>query len=289
LRLKGCLQVLTSDKKENNAKNPIPFTVPLKLRLTRISTCLGGPCRLVSCSKYWLAGLRHGRGLRFESARAYHYFQCFRKISRRFLKNFTCNSSPVIWADQVWRHCNHQRAVSTAGLISPNFCLGRLANQRAFPYSEQQLFELGEPLRTKLIAPFALDFEKYVVGFCVHGVPTFGEADDSGAAFVQCVGPDDITETFQTAEEFVHGLLAHPGAFGEGARSDPVWTWKLQDRHMRYAKPLKTRRAKLFDDAALDRLRWDAQQRPNEHVLDCDGHFLLDILSKLSLQSDMVN
>jgi hypothetical protein len=35
----------------------VPLTVPLKIRLTRISTYLDGPRRLVSCSKYWLAGL----------------------------------------------------------------------------------------------------------------------------------------------------------------------------------------------------------------------------------------
>jgi len=51
-------KVLTSEEKENNVKkNPVPLSVPLKLRLTRISTYLGGPRRLVSCSKYWLAGL----------------------------------------------------------------------------------------------------------------------------------------------------------------------------------------------------------------------------------------
>ena len=37
--------------------NSVPLSVPLKLRLTRISACLGGPRRSLSCSAYWLAGL----------------------------------------------------------------------------------------------------------------------------------------------------------------------------------------------------------------------------------------
>jgi len=37
--------------------NSAPLSVPLKLRLTRISACLGGPRRSLSCSAYWLAGL----------------------------------------------------------------------------------------------------------------------------------------------------------------------------------------------------------------------------------------
>jgi hypothetical protein len=35
------------------------------------------------------------RGLRFESARAYHSFQYFREFSSESERNFTCNSSPV--------------------------------------------------------------------------------------------------------------------------------------------------------------------------------------------------
>jgi hypothetical protein len=33
--------------------NSVPFSVPLKLRLKRISANFGGPGRLVSCSAYW--------------------------------------------------------------------------------------------------------------------------------------------------------------------------------------------------------------------------------------------
>jgi hypothetical protein len=47
-----------AEEKENNVKqNPVPLCVPLKLRLTRISTYLDSLSRIVSCSKYWLAGL----------------------------------------------------------------------------------------------------------------------------------------------------------------------------------------------------------------------------------------
>src|SRR5467141_5178933 len=35
------------------------------------------------------------RGLRFESARAYHSFQYFREFSSESERDFTCNSSPV--------------------------------------------------------------------------------------------------------------------------------------------------------------------------------------------------
>jgi hypothetical protein len=58
IAIEWMLEVLTvGEKRKQCRKNPVPLSVPLKLRLTRISTYLGGPGRLVSCSKYWLAGL----------------------------------------------------------------------------------------------------------------------------------------------------------------------------------------------------------------------------------------
>jgi hypothetical protein len=42
---------------KQHPKNPVPLSVPLKLRLTRISTYLDVPDRPVSYSKYWSVGL----------------------------------------------------------------------------------------------------------------------------------------------------------------------------------------------------------------------------------------
>ncbi len=71
--------------------------------------------------------------------------------------------------------------------------------------------KLGETLVPKLSAPFALDVAKDVVHFCEGSASPLGKADDARAARVGCIGPFDIAETFEAAEELVQGLLAHAG------------------------------------------------------------------------------
>src|SRR4051812_29777828 len=82
----------------------------------------------------------------------------------------------------------------------------QLARQRALPHPEQQPFELGEMLRSKLSAPFVLDVPENLVDLRVCGASAFGQADDSRAAFVGRVGPNDIPEHVEAPKELVHGL-----------------------------------------------------------------------------------
>src|SRR5262249_25101003 len=96
-------------------------------------------------------------------------------------------------------------------------------------------FELSEILGPEFRAPFALDVPEYVVDFGVYCVPTLRKADNPRTALVRRVGPDEIPGFFKTAEEPVHGLLAHAGALGKSARANPVWARKLEHRDMRHA------------------------------------------------------
>src|SRR5574342_381372 len=130
----------------------------------------------------------------------------------------------------------------TGGLVRPSLLLAiahlrapGLAGQRALPDPEQQLFELGEMPGPKLSAPFVLDVAEDLVDLRIGGASAFGQADNSRAAFVGCVGPDDIAESFEAAKKLVHGLLAHAGALGEHPRTGPFRARKLQHRHMGYA------------------------------------------------------
>jgi len=41
----------------SSEKNPVPLSVPLKLRLTGISAYFDSPGRCLSYSEYWLVGL----------------------------------------------------------------------------------------------------------------------------------------------------------------------------------------------------------------------------------------
>ena len=148
---------------------------------------------------------------------------------------------------------------------------GRSADQRAFPDAAQQLFEPGEVPGAKLGAPFVLDVAEDVVDFRVRGAPAPGEADHPRATPAGRVGPDDVAEPLQTPEQLVHGLLAHAGALSESAGANSIRTRKLQHRHVRHAQLLETGRIELLDDAVLDRLGRDPQQRADEHVPGPNG------------------
>lgn len=86
-------------------------------------------------------------------------------------------------------------------------------------------------LGPKFSAPLALDVPEDLVDFRVRGASAFGEADNSRAAFIGCVGPHDMPESVEAPKKLVHGLLAHAGALGEHARADPIRARKLQHRH----------------------------------------------------------
>ncbi len=67
-------------------KFPVPLTVPLKLRLTRISTCLGSsPSPPASCSKYWLK-------LAFDTVEVWRIYPAmeFRKKRGQMFGEATC-------------------------------------------------------------------------------------------------------------------------------------------------------------------------------------------------------
>src|SRR5579863_226491 len=161
--------------------------------------------------------------------------------------------------------CSRHRRVSPAWCRSrianplPAFSVSHLAAQRTFPDAEQQLFELGKGLRAELGTPFALNIAEDADHFRVDGASAPGQADNPGTSFAGRVGPDDITEALEAPEELVHRLLADPRALGEHAGANPIGTWKLQHRHMRYAKLLEARRVELLDDAALNGLARHAQ------------------------------
>lgn len=101
----------------------------------------------------------------------------------------------------------------------------------------------------------------------VCGAAALGKADYSRAALVRRIGSGDITETFKAPEQLVHGLLAHASALGEGARANAIWSRELQYRDMGQAQLFKAGRIKIIDEAAMDRLRRDAQQGADQHIL----------------------
>lgn len=142
----------------------------------------------------------------------------------------------------------------------------RSAGQRALPDTKQQLFELKEALGPELSTPFALDVPEDLVNFGVCGASAFRQVNNSRAAFVRHLGPDNIPETFEASEELVHGLLADAGTFGKHPRANPIRPRKLQNRHMRHPELLETGRVQLVDDTAMDRLRRNAQQGSNKHM-----------------------
>ncbi|MDX2153058.1 MAG: BrnT family toxin [Bryobacteraceae bacterium] len=71
---------------------------------------------------------------------------------------------------------------------------------------------------------------------------------------------------FKALEQPLHGLLAHARAISERARANSIRTRELQHPHVRQAQAVKARRIQLPDDAALDGLGWNAQQRADEHL-----------------------
>jgi len=87
---------------------------------------------------------------------------------------------------------------------------------------------------------------------------------------VRGVGPDDIAETLEAAQELVHGLLAHPGALSECAGANTIRPRKLQHRHVRHAKIVEPSCIHPLDDPALNGLTRHAEQRPDEHVFRLD-------------------
>ena len=104
----------------------------------------------------------------------------------------------------------------------------------------------------------------------VGGASAFSQADNAGAAFIGGVGPGEIPERFEASQQLVHGLFAHAGALGEHARADPIWAWKLQDRHMWHAEFPEAGGVELADDPAVNGLGRHPQEGTEQHVLRGD-------------------
>ncbi len=113
---------------------------------------------------------------------------------------------------------------------------------------------MREILRAKLGLPFALDLAEHLQSLCPRGVSALGKADNARAALIRRVGPDQISEIFQTPEQAVHGLLAHPCALGQNAGANSVGAWESEYRYVRQAKPLEARRIQVADDAPVNGL-----------------------------------
>lgn len=74
----------------------------------------------------------------------------------------------------------------TGGLESLSWLL---PDQRALPDPEQQLFELRKMPGAQLSAPLAFDVPEDLLDLRVGGAAAFGQADNSGTAFIGSVGP----------------------------------------------------------------------------------------------------
>src|SRR6516162_961889 len=155
----------------------------------------------------------------------------------------------------------HRTRVDTRGVCSQlvKRSIRRLANQRALPDTEQQRFELGEMPDSELSVPLAFDVAEDIVDLRVSGASSFGQADNSRASFIGCVGPGEIPEGFEAPQELVHSLLAHAGALGKHPRADPIRARKLQHRHMRHAELVEAGGVELLDDPAVNSLRRNAE------------------------------
>jgi hypothetical protein len=115
-----------------------------------------------------------------------------------------------------------------------------------------------------------LNFAKHLHGFRVRGVSAPRKADDSCAPLVRSVRPDQVSEIFETSEQAIYGLLAHPSALGENAGASPIGARKSEERHVRQAEFRKARRIQIVDDTPVNGLGRNAQQRADEHVAGFD-------------------
>jgi hypothetical protein len=88
-----------------------------------------------------------------------------------------------------------------AGLCAPFIRLARkrrLADQRTPPNAKKQFFELREIFRAKLGLPFSLDLVEHLQSLRPRGASALGKADNTRAAFIRRVGPDQVAKIFQT-------------------------------------------------------------------------------------------
>jgi hypothetical protein len=81
---------------------------------------------------------------------------------------------------------------------------------------------------------------------------------------------DQISEIFQTPEQAVHGLLAHPCALGENGGANPVGARESEYRYVGQAKPLEAHRIQVAEDAPVNGLGRNAQHRADEHIFGRD-------------------